>query len=100
MSNHDQNDVDEPVLQEEYRYTDQELERAGFTIHHLDEMPETDPEFIADPRERLEYLERRHGSADLAEAFPIERFGAMLELVELYDLDPRCTASWHPCRAL
>jgi hypothetical protein len=100
MSNHDNHDVDEPVLQEEYYCSDQELEQAGFTIRHLDEMPETDPEVITDPREQLEHLERRHGFADLAERFPIERFGAMLELVELFNLDPRRAASWHPCRAL
>jgi hypothetical protein len=96
MSSHDQNDVDEPVLQEEYRYTDQELERAGFTIHHLDEMPETDAEFITDPQERLEYLEHRHGSTNPEDP----QFGAMLELVEMYYLDPRGTGSWPTCRAL
>lgn len=96
MSNEDNHDVDEPVLEEEYHFTDQELERAGFTIHHLDQMPETDPEFITDPRERLEYLERRHGSTDPED----QPFGAMLELVKLCHLDPRCPASWHPCRAL
>lgn len=98
MSNHDHDnsDVDEPVLQEEYHCTDQELERAGFTIRDLEEMAETDAEFITDPRERLEYLERRHGSTDPGDT----RFGAMFELVEMYDLDPRDTGAWHPCRAL
>ncbi len=98
MSNHDHSDLDEPVLQEEYHCTDHELERAGFTIRHLDEMGEPDPEFITDPREWLEYLERRHDSTGLPED---ERFGAMLEFVELYGLDPCFTAAaGHPCRAL
>jgi hypothetical protein len=96
MSNHDHdNDVDEPVVQEEYDCTEAELRRAGgFTIASLDEMAETQFEFITDPRERLEYLERRHGSTDPDDT------GAMLELVEMYDLDPRDTGAWHTCRAL
>jgi hypothetical protein len=97
MSNHDHDDADEPVLQEEYHCTDQELERAGFTIRDLEEMAQTDPDSITDPLERLEYLERRHGAAGVPEN---ERFGVLLELVALYGLDPRRTAAWLPCRAL
>jgi hypothetical protein len=97
MSNHDHDDADEPVLQEEYHCTDQELERAGFTIRDLEEMAQTDPDGITDPLERLEYLERRHGPAGVPEH---ERSGVLLELVALYDLDPRRVAAWLPCRAL
>lgn len=99
MSNHD---VDEPVLEEEYRCTETELRRAGgFTIANLDDMPETDAEFITDPRERLAHLENKYGPAcDLAAQTPIGRFAPMLELVEILGLDRIRAASCDPCSAL
>jgi hypothetical protein len=93
-------DVDEPALEEEYVCTETELRRAGgFTITNLDEMPDTDPEFITDPRDHIAPPEHRLACV-LAEETPIGWFATMLELIEILGLDPTRAASCEPCSVL
>jgi hypothetical protein len=95
-------DVEESAIEEEYVCTETELRRAGgFTITNLDEMPETDPEFITDPQDHIAPLEPKHWPAcALAEETPIGRFATMLELIEILGLDPTRAASCDPCSVL
>jgi len=93
-------DEDTDEDRERYLCTEQELEDAGFTVGDLSDMPETDPEFIPDPRDRPAYLERRHAVGELVEQFPAGRFDALLELVEIFGLDPTGPTRCDPCTAL
>ncbi len=64
---------------EEYVFTEEELEHAGFRLIDAEDMPEHEPEFVADPWEEDPRL--------------IGAGAGLGELIELYDLDP------HPPRA-
>lgn len=98
---HDPDDEQGAEDREQYLCTDEELEEAGFTVGNLSDMPETDPEFIPDPRDRLAYLAGRHSAAGaLVEQFPAARFGALLELVEIFGLDPAASTRCDPCSVL
>jgi hypothetical protein len=85
---HNPDDGQDAEDHERYLCTEKELETAGFTVGDLSDMPETDPEFIPDPKDRLVAPVARHGAAGaLVERFPAGRFSALLELVEIFGLD-------------
>ncbi len=53
VHDHDSDNTDEREDRERLLCTEKELEKAGFTVGDLTDMPETDPEFVPDPMDRL-----------------------------------------------
>jgi hypothetical protein len=96
VHDNDSNDTDE---RERLLCTEKELEKAGFSVGDLADMPETDPEFVPDPMDRLA-AGTGSPACDLTEHFPACRFGSLLALVEIFDLDRPLQARRDPCTAL
>jgi hypothetical protein len=90
-------DAQKTDIREQLLGTEKELEAAGFIVGDLEDMPETDPEFVPDPMGRL----ASGGGAcsvpgDLMEMFPAGRFGSLLALVEIFGLDRPLPARCDP----
>ena len=100
VHDHDSDDTDEREDRERLLCTEKELEKAGFTVGDLTDMPETDPEFVPDPMDRHSSGTYSSPVSDLMERFPARRFGSLLALVEIFDLDRPLTARCDPCTDL
>jgi len=100
VHDHDTGDTDEREDRERLLCTEKELEKAGFTVGDLTDMPETDPEFVPDPMDRLASGTGSSPAGDLTEMFPARRFSSLLALVEIFGLDRPLPARCDPCTAL
>jgi len=100
VHDHDSDDTDEREDRERLLCTEKELEKAGFTVGDLADMPETDPEFVPDPMDRLASGVECGRACDLIEMFLARRFDSLLALVEIFGLDQPLPARCDPCTAL